>query len=199
MIPAEQSSAVAPYDFQSEFDYGIKLFDWDSASSSRIENAQEGYVFRFSRVRPYFVRFAIDKVITQVDNNILMTRYQPFNPSNPQFDLNPVSFMFKFGITDLLENHKVYGGIRLPFVGINSTSEYFITYENLTKRLDVRYTFYRRSQGDKAFDRLPFSDVTLASGLLGRLQHKNQLCRNRNALPHRCAQPGFAGHRFPQR
>lgn len=153
-----------PYDFQSEFDYGIKLFDWDSASSSRIENAQEGYVFRFSRVRPYFVRFAIDKVITQVDNNILMTRYQPFNPSNPQFDLNPVSFMFKFGITDLLENHKVYGGIRLPFVGLNSTSEYFITYENLTKRLDVRYTFYRRSQGDKAFDRLPFSDVTLPPG-----------------------------------
>lgn len=153
-----------PFDFQSEFDYGVKLFDWDSASSSRIDNAQEGYVFRFSRVRPYFIRFAVDKVVTQLDNNILMTRYQPFDPSVPQFNLNPVSFMFKFGITDLLENHKIYGGIRLPFVGIDNSSEYFITYENLTKRLDVRYTFYRRNVGDKAFDRLPFSDVTLPAG-----------------------------------
>lgn len=150
-----------PYDFQSEFDYGIKLFDWDSASASKIANAQEGYVFRFSRVRPYFVRFSIDNVVTQLDNNLLMTRYQPFDPSVPNFNLNPLSFMFKFGITDLLENHKLYGGMRLPFIGIDNNSEYFITYENLTKRLDKKFTFYRRSQSGRAFDKLPFGNVTL--------------------------------------
>ena len=78
-----------PYDFQSEFDYGIKLFDWDSVSASKITTAQNGYVFRFSRVRPYFVRFSVDKVIASVDNNIIMTRYQPFDPNVPQLPYQP--------------------------------------------------------------------------------------------------------------
>lgn len=150
-----------PFDFQSEFDYGVKLFDWDSASASRLAAEKEGYVFRFSRVRPYFVRFAVDKVVTQIDNNLMVTRYQPFDPAVPQYNLNPVSFMFKFGITDLLENHKLYGGIRLPFVGIDNNSEYFITYENLTKRLDKKFTFYRRNIGGKAYDKLPFTSTVL--------------------------------------
>jgi hypothetical protein len=151
-----------PFDFQSEFDYGVKLFDWDSASASKLaEAAKGGYIFRFSKVRPYFVRFSVDKTITQIDNNILMTRYQPFDPYVPQFNNAPVSFMFKFGISDLLENHKVYGGLRLPFVGIDNSSEYFITYENLTKRLDKKVSFYRRSVGSRAYDRLPFTSITL--------------------------------------
>ncbi|MFN8287027.1 MAG: hypothetical protein U0V74_09760 [Chitinophagales bacterium] len=155
------SAGNRPYDFQSEFDYGIKLFDWDSASASKLAEEKEGYVFRFSRVRPYFVRFAVDKVVAQVDNNLMITRYQPFDPANPQFNTLPVSFMFKFGITDLLENHKLYGGIRLPFVGIDNNSEYFITYENLTKRLDKRFTFYRRNLSKTAYNQLPFGNVQL--------------------------------------
>ncbi|MCS6935408.1 MAG: hypothetical protein NZM35_09710 [Chitinophagales bacterium] len=150
-----------PFDFQSEFDFGIKLFDWDSVSAYKIAHAQEGYVFRYSRVRPYFVRFSIDNVVTQLDNNLLMTRYQPFDPSAPNFFLNPMSFLLKFGITDLLENHKLYGGLRLPFVGIDNNSEYFITYENLTRRLDKRFTFYRRNQSGRAYNRLPFGNTPL--------------------------------------
>lgn len=150
-----------PFDFQSEYDYGIKLFDWDSATAFKINNAQEGYVFRFSRVRPYFVRFSVDKVVTQIDNSLLMTRYQPFDAASPQYNVPPVGFMFKFGITDLLENHKVYGGISLPFTGANGGAQYFITYENLTKRLDTKFTFYRRAQGGTAYDKLPFTTLTV--------------------------------------
>lgn len=158
---SKESKGNRAFDFQSEFDYGIKLFDWDSASSSRLNAAENGYVFRFSRVRPYFVRFSVDKVIAQVDNNIMINRYQPFNPANPEYLSQPVSFMFKFGITDLLENYKIYGGLRLPFSGIGGNSEYFITYENLKKRLDKRLTFYRRSQSNTAYDRLPFIGTPL--------------------------------------
>ncbi len=153
-----------PYDFQSEFDYGIKLFDWDSATASKLSVTQSGYVFRFSKVRPYFIRLMVDKVIAQVDNNILINRYQPFDPSNPQFNSNPMGFMIKFGVTDLLENHKIYGGFRLPFIGITSNSEYFITYENLTKRLDKKFTFYRRSQSNSTSDRIPFLNVPVPDG-----------------------------------
>ena len=149
------------FDFQSEFDYGIKLFDWDSASSSKLATAENGYVFRFSRVRPYFVRFSVDKVIAQVDNNIIMNRYQPFDPNNPMYLTQPVSFAIKVGITDLMENYKLYGGLRLPFVGIDQNSEYFITYENLKKRLDKKFTFYRRSQSQTASGTLPFNGAQL--------------------------------------
>ena len=158
------SRGKRPFDFQSEFDYGIKLFDWDSATSSKLAaaQAQNGYVFRFSRVRPYFVRFSVDKVIAQADNNIIMTRYQPFDPANAQYMTQPVSFMLKVGITDLLENHKLYGGIRLPFAG--GGSEYFLTYENLKKRLDKKFTYYRKSANSTAQDILPFLGTTLPAG-----------------------------------
>ncbi len=56
------ATGIRPYDFQSEFDYGVKLFDWDSVSASRGAQVADGYIFRFSRVRPYFIRFMIDKV-----------------------------------------------------------------------------------------------------------------------------------------
>lgn len=139
-----------PNDFQSEFDYDVLLFDWDSVSS--IQNiaaltaaAESGFQFKQTKVRPYFVRFSVDDVVSQLDNNIILTRYQPFNPSNPNFYTPPVSFALKFGITDVLENHKLYGGLRLPFSGISGNSEYFITYEYLQKRLDHKYTYYRQS------------------------------------------------------
>jgi len=131
------------YDFQSEFDYGIKLFDWDSASSTKLSEAQNGYVFRFSRVRPYFVRFSVDKVIATVDNGPIITLYQPF--MGTYFNA-PVPASFKVGITDLLENYKIYGGIRIPFQDPAKNLEYFITYENLKKRLDKKLTFYRGSR-----------------------------------------------------
>lgn len=158
------SRGTRAFDFQSEFDYGIKLFDWDSASASKLNTPENGYVFRFSKVRPYFVRFSVDKVIAQVDNNLMINRYQPFNPANPEFLSQPVSFMIKFGITDLLEDYKIYGGLRLPFSGIGGNSEYFITYENLKKRLDKRLTFYRRSQSNTASNQLPFIGTALPPG-----------------------------------
>jgi Tol biopolymer transport system component len=162
-----RAKTVKPYDFQSEFDFGIKLFDWDSvATAAKLEAAKNGYIFRFSKVRPYFVRFAVDKVVAQLDNNLLVTRYQPFNPANPEFNNQPVSFFIKLGITDLLENHKLYGGIRLPFVGIDNTSEYFITYENLTKRLDKKFTFYRSSRQQAVQGFLPYTQTPVPDSLL---------------------------------
>lgn len=149
--PAPVDSASAnrgnrPYDFQSEYDFGIKLFDWDSASALRMNTPEEGYVFRFSRVRPYFVRFATDKVIALLDNNISINRYQVFNPVNPNFENNVIAMALQLGITDLLENHKIYGGVSFPVIGRNGRElGYFITYENLTRRLDKKFTFYRRA------------------------------------------------------
>ena len=146
----KQAREPRPYDFQSEFDYDIILFDWDSLNTARntanfIAESESGFQFRQNKVRPYFIKFSVDDVVTQLDNNLILTRYQVFNPNNPNFFTPPVSFAIKLGITDLLEDHKIYGGMRLPFSGINGNSEYFLTYENLKKRLDKKFTYYRQS------------------------------------------------------
>ena len=45
-----------PYDFQSEFDYGIKLFDWDSVAASHHNDAalagESGYIFHPPKCGP---------------------------------------------------------------------------------------------------------------------------------------------------
>ncbi len=66
-----------PYDFQSEFDYGIKLFDWDSVAAAHNNEAalagDGGYIFHPSKVRPYFVRFMVDNVVMQLQNDPIIT------------------------------------------------------------------------------------------------------------------------------
>ena len=158
------SRGKQPYDFQSEFDYGIKLFDWDSASASKMGTADNGYVFRFSKVRPYFVRFMVDKVVAQLDNNPIITPYEPYDPASPAYRVNTLSAFIKVGITDLLENYKIYGGIRLPFAGVKDNAGYFLTFEDLKKRLDKKFTFYRSSETSTAYSTLPFSNTVLPSG-----------------------------------
>ncbi|MBL0309852.1 MAG: hypothetical protein IPP77_09315 [Bacteroidetes bacterium] len=146
-----------PFDLQSEFDFGIKLFDWDSVAAAQLNAAEEGYVFRFSRVRPYFVRFSTDKVITSFDNNLIVTRYQPFTGFYTTSPL-PI-FGIKMGITDLLENYKIYGGVRLPFDKGFKNMEYFITYENLKRRLDKKFTVYHGARS---------TDVQVSDDITGR-------------------------------
>ena len=153
-----------PHDFQSEFDYGVKLFDWDSASVARMGTADNGYVFRFSKVRPYFVRFMVDNVVAQLDNNPVVTPYEPFDPASPSYKPNSLGAFIKVGITDLLEDYKIYGGIRLPFSGLKDNMGYFLTFENLKKRLDKKFTFYRSSETNTAQNTLPFSNLLLPSG-----------------------------------
>ncbi|HLP52913.1 MAG TPA: hypothetical protein VK154_18620, partial [Chitinophagales bacterium] len=110
----------------------------------RLNSVENGYVFRFSKVRPYFVRFSVDKVISSLDNGPIITMYQPFTG---QYFASPLPiFGLKFGITDLLENYKIYGGVRIPFQDGLKNMEYFITYENLKRRLDKKLTFYRGSR-----------------------------------------------------
>ena len=84
-----------------------------------------------------------------MDNNVLNPTYQLFNAGGVYY--NPgLSGFFQFGINDLMEDYKIIGGFILAGdpastigIGINS---YFLTYENLRRRLDKRLTFYRQSK-----------------------------------------------------
>ena len=157
-------------DFQSEFDYGVKLFDWDSAAAANNliltpngavtvgQPSTSGYIFRFSKVRPYFVRFMIEKFAAQIDNNLLIDRYQVFNPQNPNYNYQPLNALFKIGITDLFEDYKIYGGITIPVAGSGGSLDlgYFLVYENLRKRWDKKFTFFYQTLSKSTSDKVPF-------------------------------------------
>jgi hypothetical protein len=166
--PKVYSTATQTYeghDFQSEYDYGITLFDWDSTAVSQrgLAISQGGYVFRFSKVRPYFVRMMVDKTVSQINNDLLISRYQPFNPYDKSgYGSQPLNALFKVGITDLFENYKLYGGITIPLAGGAGSSitdlGYFMVYENLKKRWDKKVTVFYQSVGKETSDFLPVSN-----------------------------------------
>ena len=49
----------------------------------------------------------------------------------------------KLGISDLMNDYKITGGVRIT--GDLNGSEYYLSYENLKKRLDKQFVFYRSS------------------------------------------------------
>lgn len=168
--------ARKPYDFQSEFDFMPNYLEPDSAiqnslqtavttpaqtTSTPIDEIAASNDFKQSKVRPYFVRFMVDKIITQLNNDPIITTYQPFNPASPQYTYQPVNLLFKLGITDVLENHKIYGGFTFPLFGNGGFSftnlGWFLTYENLKKRWDKKMTFYRQSVSGTSTTTIPGS------------------------------------------
>jgi Tol biopolymer transport system component len=182
-IEAKQNHIQKIYsgqDFQSEYDYGIKLFDWDSvAAMSKINapvatsgpSATSGFVFHFSKVRPYFVRFMVDKFIAQLDNDPLITKYQPFDRQNPGYMYQPLNILLKVGITDLFEDYKLYGGLTFPIAGSSGFSftdlGYFLVYENLKKRWDKKFTLYYQSMSSTAGTTVPFYNTTIPADVGG--------------------------------
>ncbi|MBK7959521.1 MAG: hypothetical protein IPK03_16415 [Bacteroidetes bacterium] len=140
--------------FQTEFDYlsDTNLFKDNTAARESYQRVKvfmmqknEVYIdstvnYRFSKTRPYFTRFFVSQVNININNALLIDRYQKYpNPRTvPQY-----SPMIQFGIKDLFENYHIYGGFRVAF-DLNA-NEVFIALENGKKRWEKRYTFLRRA------------------------------------------------------
>lgn len=89
-------------------------------------------------------KFFTDYLVSGFNNNVLGTRYQPYaNGSGPiQLGNNdPLSGMLRLGISDLMEDWKIAGGVRIsPDL---DNLEYIITTRYLKKRIDYGLTYYR--------------------------------------------------------
>ena len=107
------------------------------------------------RILPYRARFTSDYVVTQLDNSIMTQNYQSFNQNLGSYNFPNLSGMINFGVSDLMEDHKIIGGFRVPF---NFRGfETYVKYINLKKRIDKTILYYRRS------DKIDFS-VTDGNG-----------------------------------
>lgn len=84
----------------------------------------------------------MNELTTQIDFSYLNATYQPFTGGVSPIYLNPgFNALFKIGLTDLLEDHRIVGGVRLNIDFINN--EYLLSYSNLKKRIDREMVFHR--------------------------------------------------------
>ncbi|MEZ4962556.1 MAG: hypothetical protein R2830_22205 [Saprospiraceae bacterium] len=98
--------------------------------------------FRSSRIIPYRLKFRTDYVTTQLDNSQLFDGLNSYSGVPQDFGYPPPGILIKANFKDLLEDYEFEGGVRIP-TSFNG-AEYFLTYHDKKKRLDKRYSVYRR-------------------------------------------------------
>ena len=92
--------------------------------------------------RGYRLNFATDYVLSQVDNSFTNAFYQKFTTPT---SINPgISGLIKFGLSDLFEDYKLVGGVRLAFDLQNN--DFGVSFENLKGRIDRKFTAQRQAQ-----------------------------------------------------
>ena len=99
--------------------------------------------FKRSRITPYQLKFSSNFVSTTLDNSLLFDGRIPFAGENQFYTYPTPGILLMGNIDDLFEDYRIQAGVRLPttFNG----AEYFVMVSDLSKRLDKRYSFYRRS------------------------------------------------------
>lgn len=136
--------------------------------------------FKLTQQRKYFISFLNDNSVTQLNSNFVNGQYQMFNGG--PYITPGLGAVVRFGISDVFENHKIYGGIRLGGTGM----EYFMGYQDLSKRLDKEVIATRRenrqTRGFSVYSlrtneiqyslKYPFSEVASLRGVIG-LRHDN--------------------------
>lgn len=102
-------------------------------------------------------KFFTDYAVTGFNNNVLVTRFQPYQGGSGPINLSngdPFNGMIRVGISDLMEDWKVAGGFRIsPDL---KNKEYIISTQYLKKRLDYGFTYYRSTvYNPPLYDNIP--------------------------------------------
>ncbi len=99
--------------------------------------------FRPVRAIAHRLRFKLDFVTTTMDNSLLFTSLDAYAGTKQEYDNPPLGILLKANLKDLFEDYVIEGGARFP-TSFNG-SEYFLYLDDLKKRFDKRYAFYRKS------------------------------------------------------
>ena len=92
----------------------------------------------------YRVEYSMNEFVTQIDFTFINMTYQPFAGGGSPIFLNPgFNALFMVGMTDLLEDYRIAGGVRVNINLINN--EYIFSYSNLKRRLDKEVVLHRVS------------------------------------------------------
>ena len=149
------------YFFQSEFSQPQQK-DTTRQQNNSVNNTSNNQqqvlpslqpVFKFSKVLPYTVKFSTDYLVTQLDNSLIINRYQNVAGNGGSFNNPNLGAFIKAGISDLMEDYKLMGGFSLP-TSLGG-AQYFMQFQDLKHRLDKQYIFYRGSE-TRTYDATPY-------------------------------------------
>jgi Tol biopolymer transport system component len=129
-------------EMQANLDRMAKKKEKERQKHSTNGLGEDTITFRLAKQRVYELRFSTDYVVTQLDNSFTGISYQKFTGGAIYY--NPgINGMFKLGASDLFEDYKITGGFRIA-ANLNS-NEYFLSWQNLKKRLDKQVLFNRQT------------------------------------------------------
>lgn len=102
----------------------------------------------------YRVSFKPDMLQIKLDNNILFSQYQSIASNGGNYVNPQLGALTTIGLNELMENHRITAGIKLPVS--SSASTYFVQYQNFTHRLDWGLVFLRSQ--DKSMMTVAYED-----------------------------------------
>ncbi len=109
-----------------------------------IDLLNEKLAFAQETQRNYAVEYTANEITSQFDFSFLNANYQQFSGGGSPIYLNAgFNFLMKIGLSDLMEDYRITGGLRFSFNFDNF--EYLLSYENLKHRLDKQIIFHRQS------------------------------------------------------
>jgi Tol biopolymer transport system component len=132
-------------------DSGSQVFYFDKKEEKQSEFAKDKIpslddYFTKSSPIPYLPIFSTNYVVSQLDNSLLSNSYQQFTGVGPVFYNSSINALIKVGTSDLMEDYRFSGGFRLA--GDLTIPEYYVSFENLKKRLDKQFIFYKQGGND---------------------------------------------------
>ncbi len=120
-------------------------FDYNATAtlSSGVQGQNDSSAYLLPKQRNYEIAFAPSYLLTQLDNNLLNETYQTYTGGAVYF-YPGLNALFKIGVNDLLDDYRIVGGFRLS--GNLNSNEYYVSFENLKRRLDKQLSFYRQGR-----------------------------------------------------
>lgn len=164
------------YIFQSDFEDKKKKEEPKIVTPVEAPVAQTGMnvdsAYIFPKQRNYETAFNSNYFTSQLDISLLNGTYQAFTGGGAVFYNPGLNGFFKIGISDLMEDYRITGGFKLA-ADLNA-NEYYLSLEDLKKRTDKQYTFYRQARflnygffsakvhthEFRYLNKFPFSDVS---------------------------------------
>ncbi len=113
-------------------------------ASAGTHKKGERSLFFIPKERVYEVAFSINQLVSQVDLGYINSAYQTFTGGGQPIYINPgINSFFRLGLTDLLEDYRVTGGVRISFNLQNN--EFFLSFEDLKNRWDKQIILHRKT------------------------------------------------------
>ncbi len=107
--------------------------------------------YHFPKRRNYYVQMYLNGMVSQYDYNYLTTYYQAYTGGNGAVYTNPnFNMAYKIGLSDLLEDYRVVGGMRLNTSLVDN--EYMLSYSNYKHRLNREVLFHRTTSENNSQD-----------------------------------------------